>query len=81
MEWRWHWVWELAPRFVDATANTLLAAIGGYLIAIVLGLVFVLAQRTPFRPVTFIVREFVEVIRSTPLLLQIFFVFGSIRES
>ena len=75
MEWRWHWVWELAPRFVYATANTLLAAIGGYLIAIVLGLVFVLAQRTPSRPVTFIVREFVEVIRSTPLLLQIFFVF------
>ena len=75
LEWRWDWVWELAPRFVDATGKTLIAAGGGYTIAIVLGLVFVLAQRTPFLPLTFAVREFVEIIRSTPLLLQIFFVF------
>ena len=75
MDWRWHWVWDLAPRFVDATGKTLIAAGGGYSIAIMLGLVFVLAQRTPFTPLTLAMREFVEVIRSTPLLLQIFFVY------
>ncbi len=75
MEWRWGWTWELVPRFVDATGKTLLAAGGGYAIAIVLGLVLVLAQRTPYRPLTLVVREFVELIRSTPLLLQVFFVF------
>ncbi len=41
----------------------------------VLGLVFALAQRTPYRILTLCVREFVEFIRSTPLLLQVFFVF------
>ena len=40
-----------------------------------LGLVLALAQRTPSRALTFVVREFVEFIRSTPLILQIFFVF------
>ena len=34
-----------------------------------------LAQRTDIRPITFVVREFVEFVRSTPLLVQIFFIF------
>jgi polar amino acid transport system permease protein len=75
MEWRWDWTWELVPRFIDATGKTLVAAGGGYAIAIVLGLVFVLVQRTPSRILAFVAREFVELIRSTPLLLQVFFVF------
>lgn len=75
MEWRWSWTWELLPQFIEATGKTLLAAGGGYLIAVVLGLVLTLAQRTPFRPLTIVVRELVEFIRSTPLLLQVFFVF------
>ena len=75
MEWKWEFTWEILPRLVVATGNTLVAAGAGYAIAIVLGLVLALAQRTPSRVLTFIVREFVEFIRSTPLILQIFFVF------
>lgn len=74
-DWRWSFTFEILPRLIVATGNTLLAAGIGYAIAIVLGLVFALAQRTPLRPLTFIVRELVEFIRSTPLVLQIFFVF------
>ena len=75
MEWKWEFTWEILPRLVVATGNTLIAAGAGYAIAIVLGLVLALAQRTPSRVLTFVVREFVEFIRSTPLILQIFFVF------
>jgi len=74
-DWKWDFVWEILPRLLVATGNTLLAAGAGYAIALVLGLVFALAQRTPYWALTFVVREFVEFIRSTPLLLQIFFVF------
>lgn len=74
-DWKWDFTWEILPRLLLATGNTLLAAGAGYAIALVLGLVLALAQRTPFRPLTFTVREIVEFIRSTPLLLQIFFVF------
>jgi polar amino acid transport system permease protein len=74
-DWHWTFVWEILPRLVKATGNTLLAALLGYGIAAVLGLVFALAQRTRFAPVNRSIREVVEFIRSTPLVLQIFFVF------
>ncbi|GAA0788031.1 ectoine/hydroxyectoine ABC transporter permease subunit EhuD [Roseibium denhamense] len=75
MEWNWEFTWEIMPRMLVATGNTLIAAGLGYSIAIVLGLFLALAQRTPISLLTLIVREFVEFIRSTPLVLQIFFVY------
>jgi polar amino acid transport system permease protein len=74
-DWQWDFTWEILPRLIVATGNTLAAAGIGYAIAVVLGLVFALAQRTGFRPLTIAVRESVEFIRSTPLVLQIFFIF------
>ncbi|AZV80900.1 ectoine/hydroxyectoine ABC transporter permease subunit EhuD (plasmid) [Parasedimentitalea marina] len=74
-DWKWDFAWEILPRLITATGNTLLAAGAGYAIALVLGLFLAIAQRTPYRGVTFVVRELVEFIRSTPLLLQIFFIF------
>jgi polar amino acid transport system permease protein len=74
-DWKWHFTFEILPRLLAATVNTLIAAGLGYLIALIVGLAFALAQRTPFRLLTFLVREFVEFVRSTPLVLQIFFVF------
>jgi len=73
--WRWDFTWDILPRLLAATLNTLIAAGVGYAIALVLGLILALAQRTGWRGLTVAVREFVEFIRSTPLVLQIFFVF------
>lgn len=75
MEWRWEFVWEILPRMLWATLNTLAAAGIGYSIALVVGLVFLLAQRTRFTWLNRIVREIVEFIRSTPLIVQLFFVY------
>lgn len=74
-DWRWDFALEIMPLLLKATLNTLGAAGLGYFIALLLGLVFTLAQRTPSRAATIVVREIVEFIRSTPLVLQIFFVF------
>ena len=74
-DWKWSFTFEILPRLLLATLNTLMAAGIGYSIALVLGLIFALAQRTPYRALTFFVREFIEFVRSTPLVLQIFFVF------
>ena len=74
-EWKWAFAIEVLPRMLWATLNTLMAAGIGYAIALVVGLVFALGQRTGFRPLTLVVREIVEFIRSTPLVVQIFFVF------
>lgn len=75
MEWRWDFTFEILPRMLWATGNTLLAAGVGYLIAVVMGLVFLLAQRTKFAAVNLVTREIVEFIRSTPLIVQLFFVY------
>lgn len=74
-DWNWEFTFEILPRLLGATLNTLMAAGFGYLIALVVGLVFALLQRTPLPAITFAIREFVEFIRSTPLVLQIFFVY------
>lgn len=73
--WNWDFTFEILPRMLWAAVNTLMAAGIGYGIAVFLGLVLALAQRTPIRLLTLSVREAVEFIRSTPLVLQIFFVF------
>ncbi|AYG64152.1 ectoine/hydroxyectoine ABC transporter permease subunit EhuD [Rhizobium jaguaris] len=75
MQWNWEFTTEILPRMLWATLNTLMAAGIGYAIAAVLGLVLAVAQRTPFRPLTLTIREMVEFLRSTPLVLQIFFVY------
>lgn len=74
-DWRWDFTWAILPRLLSATLNTLLASGIGYGIAMVLGLVFALALRTGWKPLTIPLREVIEFIRSTPLVLQIFFVF------
>ncbi|RFB86871.1 ectoine/hydroxyectoine ABC transporter permease subunit EhuD [Rhizobium leguminosarum bv. trifolii] len=75
MQWDWQFTAEIIPRMLWATVNTLMAAGIGYAIAAVLGLIFAMAQRTRFRGLTVTVREVVEFLRSTPLVLQIFFVY------
>lgn len=75
LDWRWDFTFAILPRLLEATINTLIASGLGYLIALIVGLIFALAQRTRFEILTFAVREFVEFIRSTPLILQIFFIF------
>ena len=74
-EWRWDFAIEILPQMLLATLNTILAAGVGYAIATIVGLLFLLGQRTPMKIVNIINREIVEFIRSTPLLIQLFFVY------
>ena len=74
-EWRWDFAIEILPSMLLATLNTILAAGIGYAIAAVVGLLFLFGQRTPIKIVNMINREIVEFIRSTPLLIQLFFVY------
>ena len=74
-EWRWDFAIEILPSMLWATLNTILAAGIGYAIAAIVGLLFLLGQRTPIKIVNMVNREIVEFIRSTPLLIQLFFVY------
>ncbi len=75
VEWRWEFTFEILPQMLWATLNTFMAAGLGYAIAAVVGLLFMLGQRTAYKIVNIPTREIVEFIRSTPLLVQLFFVY------
>ena len=75
MGFRWDFAYEILPQLLYATVNTILAAGVGYLIAVFAGLVFLLGQRTTSMLLNAFTREIVEFIRSTPLLIQLFFVY------
>lgn len=68
----------LSTTLFGALGNTLIAVFLGYGIAMVAGLVLAMGQRTKSKVLTRIVREFVEFIRSTPLVVQIFFLCSSL---
>ena len=74
-EWRWDFSYQILPKMLWATLNTIMAAGIGYAIAVVVGMLFFVGQRTPYKIINIIVREIVEFIRSTPLLIQLFFVY------
>ena len=60
MGWRWDFTIEILPQMAIATLNTILAAGVGYAIALFVGLLFLLGQRTPSKIINWINREIVE---------------------
>jgi polar amino acid transport system permease protein len=74
--WDWDFAWEVFPKVVgDGLLITVLATVLGSVIAYTFGLALALLRRSPIRVVATITWAFVEIVRSTPLLVQIFFFF------
>ncbi|EID55414.1 ectoine/hydroxyectoine ABC transporter permease subunit EhuD [Saccharomonospora xinjiangensis] len=73
--WDWDFAFEVLPAILDGLLITLQATVLGSLLAYVLGLVFALLRRSPVRVVSTAVWLIMEFVRSTPLLVQLFFLF------
>ncbi|MEW5709966.1 MAG: ectoine/hydroxyectoine ABC transporter permease subunit EhuD [Pseudomonadota bacterium] len=71
----WAFALEIAPRLARALVVTVQATLGGTLIALTLGLVLAVGRRARLPVVRLPVAGFVEFVRSTPLLVQIYFLF------
>jgi polar amino acid transport system permease protein len=56
-------------------ATTLLATVLGMALALVIGLIFALCHRAPWRPLRFAVGSITLFLRATPLLVQLYFLF------
>ncbi|MEU9096421.1 ectoine/hydroxyectoine ABC transporter permease subunit EhuD [Streptomyces sp. NPDC048361] len=80
MNWDWSAVWDFMPRFWDGVLTTLEILALGSLISFTLGLVWALAFRAPTRFVRWPVHLITEFIRTTPLLVQLFFLFFVLPE-
>ncbi|RWG14446.1 MAG: ectoine/hydroxyectoine ABC transporter permease subunit EhuD [Mesorhizobium sp.] len=73
--WDWSYVWEAWPYLYRGAIVTIQATVLSFAIAVVLGLIVALIRQSPNRYVSTVMTEIVEFIRSTPLLLQVFFVY------
>ncbi|MGX5832473.1 ectoine/hydroxyectoine ABC transporter permease subunit EhuD [Mesorhizobium sp. 43Arga] len=73
--WDWSYVWEALPYLYLGAIVTVEATLFGFAIALILGLVFALIRQSRNRYVSTAMAEVVEFIRSTPLLLQVFFIY------
>ncbi|WP_328312655.1 ectoine/hydroxyectoine ABC transporter permease subunit EhuD [Streptomyces sp. NBC_00442] len=80
MNWDWSAVRDFMPRFWDGVLTTLEILALGSLISFTLGLVWALAFRAPTRFVRWPVNLITEFIRTTPLLVQLFFLFFVLPE-
>ncbi len=80
MNWDWSAVRDFMPRFGDGVLTTLQILALGSLISFSLGLVWALAFRAPSRFVRWPVNLITEFIRTTPLLVQLFFLFFVLPE-
>ncbi|MCA0758019.1 ectoine/hydroxyectoine ABC transporter permease subunit EhuD [Paenibacillus sp. N4] len=69
---------QLLPAFLPAFAVTIGATITGFMLAVLFGLLFAIAGRSAAAPVRWASRSVVEFIRSTPLLVQAFFLYYSV---
>lgn len=75
MTWDWAFAAEVLPRLLSALGTTVSATLVGSAVALVLGLVLALLGRAPSAVVRGVTRAVVEFVRSTPLLVQLYFLF------
>lgn len=80
MFWDWNYTREILPDLANASLVTLEATLLGFALALVLGLVFALMRMARSRWLSTPTGLLVEGVRSTPLLIQVFFVFFVLPE-
>jgi polar amino acid transport system permease protein len=75
MSYQWLTLWGYVPEFFQAAWLTLQVTLLAFCVALILGLLTALAGASQLAPLRIIARGYIELIRNTPVLLQIFIVF------
>jgi len=73
--WDWEFVAEILPELLRGLVVTVQATLVGAILALTLGLVLALLRRSQLAAVRVPTAVFVEFVRSTPLLVQLYFLF------
>jgi polar amino acid transport system permease protein len=71
----WDFALSIVPALLRAAVITVEVTVAGFALAVALGLILALLRRGRSRVVRSVVIAIVEFIRSTPLLVQVFFIF------
>ncbi|MCE0763972.1 ectoine/hydroxyectoine ABC transporter permease subunit EhuD [Pseudonocardia kujensis] len=73
--WDWNYAFDILPDLLLALVTTIEITVLGSVVALLLGLVFAVLRRLHIPVLDQVLWAFVEVVRSTPLLVQVFFLF------
>lgn len=73
--WSWDYALEILPQLLQVLPITIGATLLGFAAACMLGLPLALARRSRYRAVSMLANAWMEFIRSTPLLVQLFVLF------
>ena len=77
----WARVWDYRGTFLLGLGNTVVTAVFGLLLALVLGILFGLLGTSDKKPLAIISRIYVEFIQNTPVLLQMCFLYYALAFS
>ncbi|WP_408008768.1 ectoine/hydroxyectoine ABC transporter permease subunit EhuD [Pseudalkalibacillus sp. A8] len=75
MSWDWEFAIKVFPEIFNVIWLVIGITFGAYAVALVFGLILTFARRSSFKPLSWTVYGFIEFIRSTPPLVQLFFVY------
>ncbi|GAA3409371.1 ectoine/hydroxyectoine ABC transporter permease subunit EhuD [Paenibacillus hodogayensis] len=75
MKWSWDYAWTILPELLAVLPVTIAAALCGFALAVVLGLPLALGKRSGHKALSRTVSLALELIRSTPLLIQLLLLF------
>ena len=67
-------IWEYMPFFMEGLRNTFLISIVSIFLALIAGVIACAGRLSPWKPVRGLAIVYIESIRSTPLLVQILFI-------
>lgn len=79
-QWSWTFAAEIFPQLLNGLVRLIQATLLGIVVALVLGLVLAILRRSKVRAIQMPVAGLIEFIRSTPLLVQLFFIFFALPE-
>lgn len=75
INWSWDTFFDALPIILPGLKITIGLTFACYIFALVFGFVWMFARRIPFKPLTFVITWIMEFIRSTPPLVQLFFLY------
>jgi polar amino acid transport system permease protein len=75
MTWNWAFAISILPQLLHALLTTVAAALTGFGLAVCIGLGIALAAQSTWRLVRYTIFGYVQFVRNTPLLVQLYFLF------
>lgn len=79
--WNWHAVWQYRQKFLQGWLVTVLISAAALTLSLLISIFFALARRSRLLPLRYLAMLYVEVVRGTPLLVQILVFFYVVADA